>query len=255
MPQFYYQIKGLKRGDEQNPSEWAWPPVFSGLVDAVDRKEARAKIEDEYGRQFPVRVLRKDIEQHSYLLHFREVDPTDTYTLRRFQDTACLECGTIFKVIDKYNDFHSDNNSSDYCSARCAQDGRHRKEVDYQLVSVGRIPPVIYSVRQKSTGMVYVGQTTQPFTLRWWNHISYPSECKFHAALKKYGLADWDFSVLEVIDYPEGVKGRAAFITDRERHWIDTFNSVAEGYNTVLPSAISPQQPLELEQKLDEPAF
>lgn len=245
MPQFYYQIKGLKPAGEYTEAEWAWPPVFSGLVDAPTKKEAKAQIDDEYGRQFPMRVLRKDMEAHAYLLNLRELGPHDEYLLRRFRDTPCKECGTVFKLIDKYNDPHAEK-SPDYCSESCKAAGKFRDVQEFRLASEGKVPPVIYEVRQKSTGMVYVGQTTQPFTLRWWQHLSNPSECKFHEALKLHKVTDWEFSVLETIEYPADCADRAAYITDRERHWIENRNSVTAGYNTVRPSSISPHQRLEL---------
>ena len=246
MPQFYYQIKGHKPAGEYTDAEWVWPPVFSGLVEAPTKKEAKILIEEEYGRQFPIRVLRKDIEQHAYLLNVRELGPEDEYLLRRFRDTPCKVCGAIFKLIDKYNDTHADK-SPDYCSESCKAAGKYRDLSEFRLASEGKVPPVIYQVRQKSTGMVYVGQTTQPFTLRWWQHLSNPSECKFHVALKQFNVTDWEFSVLETIEYPADCADRAKWITDRERHWIEDRNSVAAGYNTIRPSGITPQQHLEKE--------
>lgn len=251
MVKFYYQIKGRMPAPANgySESEWAWPPVFSGLVEAEDRKKAKVQIEEEYGRQFPLRVLRKDIDEHSYLLHIRELGPHDDYLLRRFRDTACKECGAVFKLIDKYNDPYADHRSSDYCSAGCAQAGKYRDVQEFRLATEGKVPPVIYLVRQKSTGMAYVGQTIQPFTLRWWQHLSNPSDCKFHAALKTYPMPDWEFSVLEIIEYPAECACKVTYIKERERHWIEAFDSVETGYNTIRPSGISPQQALAFDSK------
>ncbi|KPA86962.1 putative endonuclease [Pseudomonas asplenii] len=236
MTKFYYQIKGRQQYDEDEFG-WAWPPVFSGMVEAEDRKAAKAQIEELYERQFPVRVLKKDIEQHAYLLHIQELTERDTYILKRFEDTPCKECGTVFKLIDKYNDPNTETNSPDYCSEACKQAARDRDLSEFRLANEGLSPPVIYQVRQKSTGRVYVGQTTQPFTLRWWQHLSKPSECKFHTALGSTDITDWDFSVLEVIVYPDECKDRAAYITQREAYWVDTLSAVDTGFNTVRPSA------------------
>lgn len=110
----------------------------------------------------------------------------------------------------------------------------------------GRSPAVIYQVRQKSTGRVYVGQTTQPFTLRWWQHLTNPTSCKFHSALSSTDITDWDFSVLEVITYPEDCTSRAAYITQRESHWIEALSAVDAGFNTVRPTAMADQAQMAL---------
>jgi hypothetical protein len=233
MTSWYYQIKG--RSPENG---WAWPPVFSGKVEAESRKEARALVEELYERKFPMSVRLKDIEAHDYLLHIQELGEHDTYLLKRFQDTPCKECGTVFKLIDKYNDHYTETKSHDYCTEACKEAARFRDLSEFRLASEGRSPPVIYQVRQKSTGMSYVGQTTQPFTLRWWQHLSNPSACKFHAALTATVITDWEFSVLEVIAYPAGCADRAAYITHRERHWIDQLASVEAGFNTVRPASM-----------------
>ncbi|MBX8528508.1 GIY-YIG nuclease family protein [Pseudomonas cichorii] len=245
MAKFYYQIKGrLPAKSEYSTSEWTWPPVFSGQVEAEDRKAARTAVEGLYERKFPMAVKLKDIDAHDYLLHIQPLEDTDTYLLSRFEDKACKECGAVFKLIDKYNDPYTETKSHDYCTEACLAAAKHRDLSEFRLASEGRSPPVIYQVRQKSTGMVYVGQTTQPFTLRWWQHLSNPTGCKFHAALKSTEITDWDFGVLEVINYPEGCTDRAAYITRREGHWIEALSAVDAGFNTVRPVATAnPAQP------------
>ena len=78
MPEYYYQIKGRTEARKHQSAEWIFPPVFSGLVVADDRKLAKAMIEDDYGRQFPSRVLKKDMEQHHYCLLYTSPSPRDS---------------------------------------------------------------------------------------------------------------------------------------------------------------------------------
>uniref|UniRef100_A0AAU6W377 GIY-YIG domain-containing protein n=1 Tax=Pseudomonas phage Touem01 TaxID=3138548 RepID=A0AAU6W377_9VIRU len=237
MIKFYYQIKGRRPATDAYGTEgWAWPPVFSGMVEAEDRKSARASVEELYERKFPMSVKLKDIAAHDYLLHIEAVDDRNTYMLKRFEPTTCKECGTVFRLIDKYNDPHTETKSHDYCKESCQAAAKFRDVQEFRLVNEGRSPAVIYQVRQKSTGMSYVGQTTQPFTLRWWQHLSNPSGCKFHAALTSTDITDWEFSVLEVIDYPADCSDRAGYISRRERHWIDLLSAVDAGFNTVRPA-------------------
>lgn len=237
MKKFYYQIKGrCPATNAFGEAHWAWPPVFSGLVEAEDRKRARELVDELYERKFPMRVLAKDMAANEYLLNIQEIADTDTYILSRFEDKACKECGTVFKLIDKYNDPYTETKSHDYCTEACKQAAKDRDLSEFRLASEGRSPPVIYQVRQKSSGRVYVGQTTQPFTLRWWQHLCKPSSCKFHVELGNTDITDWEFSVLEVITYPSGCTDRAAHITAREAHWVDALSAVDVGFNTVRPT-------------------
>lgn len=251
MPDFQYQIKGRQGSVDNGLETWAWPPIFSGLVAAPDKKAAKVLIEEEYGRKFPLRVLRKDLDEHAYLLHITLVNPGDDYIMRRYRDTPCKECGDVFKPIDKYNDPHADYSGAEYCSKKCSIAGRAREVRDFEHVSAGKVPAVIYKVQQLSTGRVYVGQTTQPFTLRWWQHLTQPSDCKFHSAMKSTDITDWSFSVIEVVEWPADCKNKLAYITERERHWIEELDAVGAGYNSVRPRGLSPQENLALEAVTD----
>ncbi|MDU8350746.1 GIY-YIG nuclease family protein [Pseudomonas syringae pv. actinidiae] len=246
MAQFYYQLKGHKVIEYYGDTGWF--PIFTGLIEASDKKSAKLAIEDEYGRQFPTRLLRKDVTEKSVLLYISEitVDQHD-YRLRRFEDIECKECSGIFKIIEKYNDPFCDYKGPDYCSRKCYDVGRHRDVQAFRLASDGKVPPVIYQITQLSTQKVYIGQTIQPFTLRWWQHLTQHGESKFHEAIKSTTPVDWTFQVVEVIEFPEGCDNKVAYITDRERHWIDKMNSVTDGYNTVRPSFLSTQQSLLLD--------
>ncbi|MDD0973789.1 GIY-YIG nuclease family protein [Pseudomonas fontis] len=123
----------------------------------------------------------------------------------------------------------------------CQAAAKFRDLTEFRLASEGRSPPAIYQVRQKSSGRVYVGQTTQPFTLRWWQHLIPPTGCKFHAALSSSNITDWEFSVIEVIAYPENCTNRAAYITQRESHWIEALAAVDAGFNTVRLAGVVDQ--------------
>lgn len=46
MAKFYYQIKGRQPAGPNREAEWAWPPVFSGMVEAENRKLAKAQIDE-----------------------------------------------------------------------------------------------------------------------------------------------------------------------------------------------------------------
>ncbi len=54
--------------------------------------------------------------------------------------------------------------------------------------------------------MVYVGQTTQYSTFRWYQHFKRPySGSKFHNAILEHDLSDWTFQVIEIINDKNGI--------------------------------------------------
>jgi len=257
VPEFYYQIKGRLPEDQlgMGPfnSNWEWPPLFSDKVEAPNKKAAKLLIEEEYGRQFPLRVLANDLKNHAFLLSISEILPEDDVMRRRFAFLDCKECAARFRIIDKFNNPAERDTGPDFCSQSCAEEGRLRRIKDYDLVCSGKLPAVIYLIRQLSTGKCYVGQTIRPITLRWWQHLTYPSESKFHQVIKSTPLTDWQFQALETIALPDDHPNKAAYINDRERHWILHFDCIANGYNTVLPSGAASAEP-ELEFDVPEPA-
>ena len=65
----------------------------------------------------------------------------------------------------------------------------------------------IYLIKNIITGSVYVGQTTRPFVERWKEHINIANNLNAQhnvssviKAIRKYGLENFDFIVLEQCD-------------------------------------------------------
>lgn len=87
---------------------------------------------------------------------------------------------------------------------------------------------VIYKFVNLINNKVYIGQTRKQLRERLAHHIwqmnSSPSY--FHKALSKYGLSNFDISVLEVCENPEDLNGL-------EIYWIDYYKSTNKdkGYN------------------------
>ena len=232
MADYYYQIKA-RRDSGYGMSSWAWPPVFSGKVSAKNRKQAKQLIEDEYDREFPLRVLKKDIEQHNYLLGIREITEEDERTRSLFDLRECKQCKNTYRQIDLYNDFNERYKGSDYCGKTCGEkyEQEHRSErLDSQLGGVEQ--PVIYQVKNIKTDKSYIGKTTQVFTLRWYQHFYQGGSCKFHQAIKESPLEDWEFRVVESIIIPDG-SDKDVFVSEREKFWINKLNAVENGYNSL----------------------
>ena len=251
MPDFYYQIKA--RQDTANEySRWIWPPVFSGMVTADDKKQARAAVDVEYGQKFPMRVLAKDIESAAFLLNIFEVSPDDSRTRELFEVKACKKCGGGFRIIDHYNNWMQRYAGRDFCSDACRDE--YRKENDARMFTAtsmqGKCPPVIYKIENVKTGKVYVGKTTQPFTLRWWQHFFHGTDTVFHKAIKESKITDWNFSILEVVEVPEGVSASDHIFAREQYHIRDQGSMVPDGYNSA--TAKREEEPLPLMEMIEQ---
>ena len=239
MKEYYYQIKGKKSADSMSGfSNWSFPPIFSGKVLAEDKKEAKMLIDDAYGKKFPLRVLSKDLDSNEFLLNIEEICE-GSHINRLFVLNECkrLSCQNTFYVIDKYNDHNCSNKGQSYCSYEC-QDEDRKIEVyirNQNEVLSGSANPVIYKITNKTTEMVYIGKTTQVFTLRWYQHFFQHGSCKFHEAIRSSKVTDWLFEIEEAIEIPKdikSVKDIETLIIDRERFYINKYDSINSGYNT-----------------------
>lgn len=245
MKQWYYQIKA-KQDSDCDYSRWIWPPVFSGMVEAEDRKQARAKIDDEYQHKFPMRVLKKDVESATFLMKITEITENNHRTKELFELKLCKVCNQNFRVIDHYNDDCQQYKGRDYCSDGCKDD--YTKEHDTRIFSDASYsnPPVIYRITNTITRMTYVGQTSQAFTLRWWQHFAHGTDTKFHKAIKESNIENWVFSVIEVIDFAnkEDQQSKSDYICSREQFYINVHNSIKNGYNTATAKKEPEKLPL-----------
>jgi group I intron endonuclease len=114
--------------------------------------------------------------------------------------------------------------------------------------------PYIYKYTNKINGKIYVGQTNN-LQKRFSGHKSEAFNPKangynlpIHAAIRKYGLENFTFEVLEEI--AEGESQR--FIDDREIYFIGYYHSLIteNGYNLTIGGEGCPKPPLTYEQKL-----
>lgn len=240
MKDWYYQIKGKLSSGEVglygSVQNWSFPPIFSGKVTAETKKEAHIIINEEYGKNFPLRVLQKDLDSNEFLLSITEI--VDERTKGLFEIRSCQHCGTTFRVIDSYNNAHLSYKGTEYCSYECKNEAYEiRKYVDTGNNELNGIhQPVIYHIYNYETGLGYVGKTTQAFTLRWYQHFYQCGDTKFHKAIKSCSLEHWNFSVLEKIAVPKEMKTKSEIeklIHERERYWIKKLDTVKNGYNSL----------------------
>jgi len=232
LPDFYFQIK-TKNNDDYGISKWAFPPLFSGKVEAINKKDARVQIEAEYGRQFPLRVLEKDLKDEHYLLHIEQIREDDERTKGIFELRKCVACENTFRRIDLYNDHNETYKGVEYCGAACKEDHRLLTAPTPYDASIGQAQAVIYRVQNVVSGKSYIGKTTQVFTLRWYQHFFHGNACKFHTAIRNSKLEDWLFMIIETVQSTNRSDDMALRLAERERFWINHYNAIEDGYNSL----------------------
>ena len=83
----------------------------------------------------------------------------------------------------------------------------------------------IYKIKNKINNKIYIGQSKN-IIQRWEQHkrnLS-PSCTKLNNAFKKYGIENFEFSIIEEISNSE-------LLTTREQYWIEYYDSIKNGYN------------------------
>ena len=92
----------------------------------------------------------------------------------------------------------------------------------------GKDPSGIYKVTNIKTQEVYIGKSTTVGS-RWQNHIKSAcglegvAESQFQRALKKYGVQNFTWELLEEVDKSK--------LTEREKYWISFYGTTKVGYN------------------------
>lgn len=86
----------------------------------------------------------------------------------------------------------------------------------------------IYKITNKVNGKIYIGQTIQKIKNRFYQHCAKSTseevlKMSIHKAILKYGKHNFTIEVIEEINQED--------LNERERHWIQFYNSYEEGYN------------------------
>ena len=91
----------------------------------------------------------------------------------------------------------------------------------------------IYKISTPLSKNIYIGKTIQSVQVRWNEHInaSYNPNHKdynlaFHRAIRKYGKDNFVIEIIEQVDVEK--------LDDREKYWIEYYNSYYNGYNETL---------------------
>lgn len=97
--------------------------------------------------------------------------------------------------------------------------------------------------KNKRNGKTYIGQSVN-ITKRKWEHINSPSNhSKFDLYLRKVGIENFDFIILEECSIAE--------LDEKEQYWIDYYDSIKNGYN-LLPGGQNQRGENNIKAKLTE---
>lgn len=218
---FFYQLKVESKKEYYSE----WEVVWFDVIEAESKAEAKKIIEIDHGAVIAEKVTKKSPKKIDYRVFITELTPSwEQFWLK---ENECKCCGKSYTVLESRKNMETSANP-DVCSNNCYSQIRRLSNFDNYSSGYGNHNPCIYRIFNKVTGMSYVGQTTQCFTLRWYQHFFQPSETKFHESVKTSKPTDWTFEVLEVI---EGMSFKKD-IDNREQFWIEYFNSIENGYNS-----------------------
>ncbi len=223
--EWFYRIKGFTKGKTDFDREWGYRPILAGFIEAESKDKARKMLESELNTVLPMRIKRKDIgEKYSFLLAIYPSDENNYFT-RELKKPRTCPCGSSFILYEKQialdYQYGGDN---DFCGRSCAVKYNLQSRIDWAIENNRAGVPVIYKITNKLNGKCYIGQTHQPFTLRWWQHLNHNETEKFGSAIKESKITDWTFEVIEIVS-------TASLLNERERYHIEKEQSIVNGYN------------------------
>ena len=106
---------------------------------------------------------------------------------------------------------------------------------------------IIYKITNKINNKVYIGQTTQTLNLRWQGHCQNINNGSYQMVIKraihKYGKENF---IIEEIE-----ECNQELLNEREKYWIQFYNSYENGYNSTLGGQDYTKMP-KLIKKTDE---
>lgn len=217
---FFYQLK--VKDEKLNE----WQDIWLDIGEAPDKKTLIANLKNELSAEIMEKISRKNTKPVDYRIF--AVELTEYWEKHWCSVRTCRVCSTPFTLIQaRQNGVYA---NYEMCSSECRKITRRAEDFGgYAESYINQdYRPCIYKITNKSSQMVYIGQTVQCFTLRWYQHFFQAGDSKFHQAIKSSQPNDWTFEVIEVLETPVTKKE----IDAREMHWITHYDSINNGYNT-----------------------
>lgn len=247
---YFYRLKvPTLSKDGSLANEWQYKALDVGYVDAKSKKDARSILEEEYGSKICMKSRAEDVGvKNFYLLSLYE--PNEYWDNVWSGTNECSVCGTEYTKLQRDKTFDFVGIRSGYCCPECEEIGEFEtqrlRELEYMETKADGIhQPCIYKITNRHTQKCYIGQTTQAFTFRWYQHfMTSGSNTKFYEAISSSSVADWIFEVIEIIEKSDRDKhaenalmagkktSHSEYINQREQYWINQYNSKENGYNT-----------------------
>jgi len=216
---FFYQLK--VKDEKLNE----WQHVWTDIGEAIDKKTLIENLKKDLSAEIMEKISRKTTKQVDYRIFAGEL--TEYWENHWCSVRTCKVCSNPYTILQTKQMGGYSNH--DVCSGDCRKITRRAEDFGAYAESYVNqdYKPCIYRITNKLTGMVYIGQTVQCFTLRWYQHFFQGGDSKFHQAVKISKPDDWIFEVIEVLETK--IKKD---IDSREMHWINHHDSINNGYNT-----------------------
>jgi hypothetical protein len=216
--------------------------VWKGIIAAPTKKDAKANLNDLFDADLKQKVSEgKNRPEFKLFL----IELTEEWE-RFWCDThTCKICKTSYSIIVAYQAGEQAN--KECCSAGCSAAVRKPFTPEFMNEGYENVKPCIYKITNRQTKMSYIGKTTRPVTLRWWQHFSQTANTKFHKVIEVSSITDWTFEVVEVLEIKSQDPAKMhREILIREQYWIDKLGTITDGYNSVaslnLDSASSSEE-------------
>lgn len=237
--EFFYRIKTPALNERET---WNYKPFSIGYIWAKTTAEARDLLEQKYNIELSMRALKKNIgTKDFFLLQLFERD----YSFDKFWHSKrqCKNCSITYTKFEKDTCYaFSYDSKEDFCSIEC-QNEYNLKLTKHDLLKYdydGVNKAVIYKITNKQNNKCYIGKTTQSFTYRWHQHLHKGTGSKFQEALNNTTLLDWSFEIIDILPFTgkdidaSDKNGYAKELALKEQSWIDFYDSINNGYNTLL---------------------
>ncbi len=215
--------------------------VREPLIEAIDKDGVKKILLEKYPQFFQGgKVYEKETKDQAQFFYII-IYPLYNHEINLINEGQwiCASCGQVHenKYISRPR-FSERLFGSDilFCEDACLENYKREKYKNIDFPDDTNYiksdsPNYIYKCTEKATGKCYIGKTRNAPFFRWWNHLTH-SASPFGLLLRKTKLSDWTFEVL--LELPSDAPDSEVFRIESE--YINRFNSIANGFNSLISS-------------------